>query len=69
MDTNMNAPTETRTEKSQFVVRVRNMTTNRQEVHYFDTKPQAEIFRSGCRPNEYISPTVYPVALYDKIAG
>lgn len=63
------APTETRTEKSQFVVRVRNMITNKQEIHYFDTKPQSEIFRSSCRPDKYMKPTIYPIALHDKLSG
>jgi hypothetical protein len=57
----------TRTDSSQFVVRVKNATTNKNEEHYFDTKPQAESFRSGCKPSQYIKPVVYPVQLFDKL--
>ena len=63
----MNATTETRTDKSQFVVRVRNMKTNKQEVHYFETKAQSEIFRSQRKPPDYMKPTVYPIQLHDKL--
>ncbi len=56
-----------RTDSSQFAVRVRNIKAHRNEVHYFDTKPQSESFRSGCKPTDYMKPVVYPIQLHDKL--
>jgi len=64
----MNTPTETRTENSKFVVRVRNLQTNKQELHYFDTKAQSESFKSACKPYQYNNPAIYPIALHDKLS-
>lgn len=63
----MKQATETRTEKSQFVVRVTNLKERKNEVHYFDTKAQSEIFRSQSKPPDYMKPVVYPIQLHDKL--
>lgn len=56
-----------RTEKTQFVVKVTNTTEKKLETHYFESKAQAEAFKSRCKFTHYSNPIIYPITLFDRL--
>jgi hypothetical protein len=52
-----------------FVVRCYNVKDRKYEAKPFDSKPQAEGFKSGAKPTDYTNVVIYPKALYNRIHG